>query len=108
MNRTLQRRGGWRRRPLAQSDLTGYFLIADRTNQVRRYRGRLQAGAGGAIDVYVEDPPRRGRYVHESCLQYITGDWFKLHFERPPRSFEAAIVFTEHYLACCLAGYEVA
>lgn len=104
----IMRRGGWQLPPSSATDLVGVFLVTTIPGCVIHVHGRLSLGWDGTVTVYIKNPPRRGYYEHEMCLTYLTGDWFRLHFDRPPRSFETAIFFTEHFLRCCLAGREVA
>jgi len=93
--------GGWVHSGLLRTgpDLVGSFRLPGGG----RVQGRLVAD-GDAVSVFVQQPPRRGIYAHECCLQLIRDGWFKLHFARPPHSFEAAIAFTEHFLTCCHEG----
>ena len=88
-------------------DLAGYFLVLSPSvgnwGGGKRVKGRLSPEED-TVGVFVKDPPRRGLYEHERCLQYIGGGWFRLHFERPPRDFNSAVVFAEHFLRCCMVG----
>jgi hypothetical protein len=101
MDKALARRGRWRALIFSE-DIKGRFLLPGKTG--RWYEGRLR-WEGGTVAVFVKNPPRSGTFEHESCLQYIDKGWFRLHFNSPPRSLEAAVVFTEEFLLQCSRGY---
>jgi hypothetical protein len=103
MDKVLARRGGWSS-GLFGGDLRGRFLLPPTTPGKQDFEGRLR-WEGSEVAVFIKNPPRRGVYVHERCLQYVDSGWFRLHFVTPPRSLEAAVVFTEDYLLCCLRGW---
>lgn len=55
---------------------------------------------GCPTDVYVHHPPAELRRLPEGpCLQLVGDDWFKLHWQRPARSFEQSRAYVEDMLA---------
>lgn len=55
------------------------------------------------VDVYIFDPPKQLRQNHEkgACLQLLKPDsrWFKLHWERPAKTFEESRAYVEEMLS---------
>lgn len=103
MDPAIERRGEWR---VAAGPLGDCYDGRFRVSEWRRpnaFKGHLRA-CGQQIQVYVLRPPRGGAYEHESCFQLLGDGWFALHFVRPARSFDAAVVFVEDFLELCLAS----
>jgi hypothetical protein len=60
--------------------------------------GRVVEWNGLPVDVYLFNPPcALRRHPHGRCLQLLMPNsrWFKLHWERPARSFDQARAYVE-------------
>ena len=69
--------------------------------------GRVVEWEGLPVDVYVFDPPLRLRQHHHGrCLQLLKPDslWFKLHWERPAKTFDQARAYVEQLLTESMAA----
>lgn len=81
---------------------SGRFLIYDRAGCLRDYvRGQIAFRDRRNAEIYLFDPPPYLRkHRHGRCMQLLTPDskWFRLHFEKPARSFGDAYTFVEHML----------
>ena len=67
-----------------------------------RLPGRIVEWPGLPTDVYIYDPPPEIRRLSEGpCLQLVTpgGSWFKLHWEKPGRTFEESRAHVERMLS---------
>ena len=105
MQREVARRGKWRKPFFGGSDdLQGRFLLPKEVGSQRKVEGRLR-WEGSTVNVYVRNPPRKGSYEHECCLQLIKDGWFRIHFYMPPTNVESAVMFTEDFLYRCWRGY---
>ena len=80
----------------------GRFLIYDRSGKIKDFvSGQITFRNHRTAEIYLYDPPVYvGKHRHGSCLQLLTpGDkWFRLHFEKPAKSFGDAYTFVEHML----------
>ncbi len=108
MDSVVAARGFWANVDPSGVDITGYYLIPHRRRWLfrggsKKIQGRLVL-QGDYVAVFVKNPPRRGVYEHQHCLQYVGSGWFRLHFERAPKDFESAVVFTERFLERCMEG----
>jgi len=81
---------------------TGFFAVYDRGGIPRlTLQGRIVEWPGLPTDVYVYDPPVKLRqHKHGSCLQLLRpGDaWFKLHWQKPARTFTQSCAYIEQLL----------
>jgi hypothetical protein len=71
---------------------TGYFTVDG-----KRVIGYLRCVAD-EVHVFVHGPPRGGTYEHAPCLMLVRDGWFQVHYRCPPRTFEAAISYSQTYL----------
>jgi hypothetical protein len=82
---------------------TGFFSVYERGGIPRlTLQGRIVEWPGLPTDVYVYDPPLKLRqHKHGSCLQLLRpGDaWFKLHWQKPARTFTQSCAYIEQLLA---------
>ncbi len=64
--------------------------------------GRVIEWRNIPVEVYLFHPPRNLRmHPHGRCLQLVTpdGHWFRLHWEKPARTFDQARAYVEHLMA---------
>lgn len=82
---------------------SGFFTLYDRGGIPRlSLQGQIVEWSGLPTDVYVYDPPLKLRqHPHGRCLQLLRpGDaWFKLHWQKPARSFTETCAYVEQLLA---------
>lgn len=54
---------------------------------------------GQIISAYIANPPvEMRRHRHGICLQLTTNPWFRIHWARPPKSVDDALLFMERML----------
>ena len=86
----------------------GTFMLFDGRGNARLHvRGVVVEWPGLPVEVFVQDPPLRLRlHRHGRCLQLLTpnGNWFKLHWQRPARSFDQARAYVEQLLDESMSG----
>jgi hypothetical protein len=104
MEPSLAARGGWRRTPFTPGGgYEGRFLTGPRWGSVS-FAGRLQK-RGSDIWAYIKSPALGGTYEHVGCLQWLTGtEWFVLHCNVYPKTFDEAVILVEGFVEECLAG----
>lgn len=62
------------------------------------FPGRLEE-RGGSIDAYIADPPSSiKRHPKGPCFQLIDPPWFKVHWHRPARNPDDAILYVQRIL----------
>lgn len=92
----------WRcQRQLDRTIYSGEFVIFDPAgNLLFSLPGRVVEWNKFATDVYLYNPPMELRRLPEGpCWQLINRDgWFKLHWQRPARSFEESLAYVEDML----------
>lgn len=93
----------WITRHVGQSnEYHGMFvLVGAGGNILARLRGRIIEWPGLPVDVYIYDPPEAvRRHRHGRCLQLVVPNsrWFKLHWEKPARSFDQARAYVEQLM----------
>jgi hypothetical protein len=70
--------------------------------------GRVVEWGNLPVDVYLFNPPRTLRmHPHGRCLQLVTPNdgWFKLHWERPARTFDEARAYVENLIFDAMKKY---
>ncbi len=80
----------------------GYYTVA-----TRRFRGRIEVrgNRGRNVTVYIYNPPREIKnHPHGACFQLVGDDWFMLHWARPARNVDDAILYMERVLDEALGG----
>ena len=81
----------------------GVFVLFDHAERpLVQLPGRVVEWPGLPVEVYVYNPPIALRqHRHGRCLQLVepNGRWFKLHWQRPARSFDQARAYMEQLLA---------
>jgi hypothetical protein len=72
----------------------------------RRFHGRIEArNRGHNVIAYIHNPPPEiKRHAHGACFQQIGNDWFLLHWARPARTVDDAILYMERVLDESLNG----
>jgi hypothetical protein len=82
---------------------SGAFAIFNHRGELlRKVQGRVVEWPGLPTDVYLYNPPAELRHHdHGRCLQLVRPNavWFKLHWERPARDFDASRAYVEQLLA---------
>ncbi len=93
---------GWTRRTERGHEIYEgvYQVIHKRRGETRRFRGRVQVGGWGKnISIYIYDPPPEvKRHKHGPCFQLMRDGWFHLHWSRPARNVDDAILYMERVL----------
>lgn len=87
---------GWTRREESRTQIyEGFYQVGD-----RQFRGRIETTNGGRnITAFICDPPPEiRRHAHGACFQLIENDWFLLHWARPARNVDDAILYMEKVL----------
>lgn len=87
---------GWTRSISGRNEIyEGYFVVG-----ARRCRGRIEArNRGRDIRAYIHNPPPEiKRHRHSACFQLTRNDWFYLHWARPARNVDDAILYMERVL----------
>lgn len=93
---------GWTRNQSGKGEIyEGYYRVRD-----RKYRGRIETGSGKRkVSAYIYNPPREvKRHRHGACFQLVKDDWFHLHWSRPARTVDDAILYMERVLDESLHG----
>src|SRR5258708_5646952 len=96
-------RGAWAERGWT-SRIDGHSQVYEGDYQVGHwsFRGRMQVdGRGGKITAYIHNPPPEiKRHRHGTCFQQcgIGSGWFILHWRRPARNVDDAILYMERVL----------
>lgn len=97
------KRGAWAERGW-RSRVDGRMHVYEGDYQVgrRSFRGRVQIDArSGKITAYIHNPPPEiKRHPHGACFQQygIGSGWFILHWRRPARNVDDAILYMERVL----------
>ena len=79
----------------------GYYLVRG-----RQFRGRVEArDRRREVAAYIYNPPPEiKRHAHHACLQQVGNGWFILHWARPARNVDDAILYMERVLDESLNG----
>jgi len=87
--------------------LSGSYRVRDRrTGTWREFPGQLVEYPGHEIATYIADPPPEVRlHPHGACLQLIQAPWFRLHWNRAPRTLDDALLYMERLLDEALNVY---
>lgn len=80
-------------------ELVGSYSVYDHTRRCwRTFQGFIRQ-QGGGIHAYIADPPpEMKRHPHGACLQLANAPWFRLHWNHPPASADAALIYMERML----------
>jgi hypothetical protein len=87
---------GWTKRGTGRHEIyEGHYLVG-----TRKYRGRIEVRNGHRdISPFIYDPPLEiKKHPHGSCFQLVSDDWFHLHWSRPARNVDDAILYMERIL----------
>jgi hypothetical protein len=87
---------GWTKQTAAgQENYEGYFLAG-----ARKFRGRITSSDRGRnISIYIHDPPHEIKeHPRGGCFQLVSDGWFRLHWSRPARNVDDAILYMEKVL----------
>lgn len=74
----------------------GYYAVG-----TRRFRGRIEVRGkrGRNVTAYIDNPPREIKsHPHGACFQLVRDGWFILHWARPARNVDDAILYMERVL----------
>lgn len=87
----------------------GMYQVAVRSSgQCRRFRGTVVAN-NKKIVAYLADPPNElRRHPKHPCFQLTKPPWFRLHWHRPARNVDEAILYIERVLDEAINGRRVA
>jgi hypothetical protein len=94
---------GWTRRSEGGTEtFEGFYQVNHRKRgQLLRFRGRIQVSGrtGQKISVYILNPPPEVKsHRHGPCFQLLRDGWFSLHWSRPARNVDDAILYLEKVL----------
>jgi hypothetical protein len=93
---------GWTRTVGGRREIyEGFFTVG-----TRQFRGRIETrNRGRNVEAYIYDPPREiKRHRHGACFQLVSDNWFYLHWSRPARNVDDAILYMERVLDESLNG----
>jgi hypothetical protein len=94
---------GWTRAVLGESETyEGHYAVG-----TRRFRGRIEVRGKRrrTVQAYIYDPPYEiKQHPHGACFQLVGDDWFYLHWARPARNIDDAILYMERVLDESLNG----
>lgn len=105
---TLPERGAWDERGWIKHSnggreiYEGYYAVG-----TRRYHGRIEVRGrrGRNVSAYIYNPPPEIKHhPHGACFQLIGDGWFILHWARPARNIDDAILYMERVLDESLPG----
>lgn len=104
---TPPQRGAWDERGWTRSSnggretFEGYYTVGR-----RRFPGRIETrNRGRNVTAYIYNPPREIKHhPHGACFQLVSNDWFHLHWARPARNVDDAILYMERVLDESLNG----
>ncbi|MGC8873545.1 MAG: hypothetical protein ACP5SI_03735 [Chloroflexia bacterium] len=97
---------GWQRwRENGCTLYAGEYRARERqSRQMRRFPGYIRV-RGCEVDTYIASPPSTVRYHPKGpCFQYVAGPWFRVHWHRPPRNADEAILYVEQVLDEAING----
>lgn len=94
---------GWTKRTESGAEtFEGFYRVNHkRSGQLLQFRGRIQVSGWSSkkITVYIlEPPPEVKRHRHGPCFQLIRDGWFNLHWSRPAKNVDDAILYLERVL----------
>lgn len=94
---------GWTRRNDGGTEtFEGFYQVHHRRReQVLRFRGRIQVSGWSSqkISVYILNPPPEVKnHRHGPCFQLLRDGWFNLHWSRPAKNVDDAILYMEKVL----------
>jgi hypothetical protein len=80
--------------------LSGSYRVRDQhRGRWREFLGQVVEHEGQGIAAYIADPPPEIRqHPHGACFQLIQPPWFRLHWNRAPRSVDDALLYMERML----------
>ncbi|MGI8467006.1 MAG: hypothetical protein ACR2N3_00970 [Pyrinomonadaceae bacterium] len=87
---------GWSRNLNGERETyEGYFAVG-----THKFRGCIETrNRGRDITAYIYNPPREVKYhPHRACFQLVGDNWFHLHWSRPARNVDDAILYMERVL----------
>ena len=97
------RRGAWAERGwIVRDENRKRVYEGDYHTGALRFRGRIEAGEKGKITAYIHNPPAEiKKHRVGPCFQQcgIGTAWFVLHWRRPARNVDEAILYVERVLA---------
>lgn len=101
-------RGWTKRNDLGKEVFEGFFQVNHKKRgQLLRLRGRIEVSgwSGKNISVYILNPPPEiKKHRHGPCFQLLRDGWFSLHWSRPAKNVDDAILYMERILDESLNG----
>ena len=91
---------GWTRSKQGNRNVyEGFYQVENRrTRQKYRFRGRVIV-TGRDFVIYVADPPAKIKdHPKGPCFALENPPWFRLHWHRPPKNVDDAILYMEKIL----------
>jgi len=82
----------------------GHYRVRDRHGRLRRFPGRVIVRPND-VRPYIADPPVELRtHPKGRCFMLVHAPWFQVHWHRPARNADEAILYIEKILAEALNG----
>lgn len=98
-------RGWTRRNDNGRTTYEGYYQIRDqRTQQWRRFAGRVMVGRGSTTSYIADPPPEVKHHPKGPCFMMTKAPWFQLNWHRPATNVDDAILYVEKILDEALNG----
>lgn len=87
---------GWTRSLNGRNEIyVGFFAVG-----TERFQGRIEIRQrSNRVSMYIRNPPREiKQHRHGPCFQLVKDGWFHLHWSRPARNVDDAILYMERIL----------
>lgn len=96
-----EERGWTRQNGNGRETYEGLYILGN-----RRFNGRIEArNHGRNVTAYIYNPPPEiKRHAHGACFQQVGNGWFLLHWARPARTVDDALLYMERVLDESLNG----
>lgn len=90
----------WTQRDVGDSiEFVGTYRVYDRAaRKWRQFHGVIRQQAGNFYTYIADPPPEVKEHRHGACLQLANAPWFRLHWNQPPASADAALIYMERML----------
>jgi hypothetical protein len=105
-----QARGAWDEKGWVRESQDGkqvyrgaYLVTGRRSHRQHRFAGQIVSDQNHMV-VYIADPPPQIKnHPKGPCFARKNGPWFQLHWHRPARNVDEAILYVEQLLSEALA-----
>lgn len=88
-----------------KAEMVGAYRIFDRRRRTwRQFDGRIIQQQYEFATYIADPPPEVKHHQHGHCLQLIRTPWFRLHWNRPPKTVDDALLYVERLLDEAING----